>query len=129
MKKIREYLLNEEEVLDCVVREINGWDGSLDWLEAHENDEEFFDTYFDNAMEAVRSAHYGRYNYSDYYVRFDAYGNLESFSRWEYVEELKYYVDDIIERLLSVYYGIYTNEKLTELIEEYLEELKEAEEE
>ena len=123
MKKIREYLLNDVEELMCIVSEINGWDGSLDWLEAHENDEDFFDIYFsNNPMEAVRSAHYGNYNYSDDLVRFDSYGNLKSFDRWEYEEELKDNIDDIIERLLLVYYEIYINEELTELIEEYLEE-------
>ena len=128
MKKIREYLLNDMEELDSVVREINGWDGSLDWLEAHENDEEFFDMYFANTMEAVRSVCYGSYNCSDDFVRFDCYGNLESFDRWEYEEELRDYIDDIIERLLSVYYELYIDEELKELIEEYLEEEEKKEE-
>ena len=122
MKKIREYLLNDMDELDCIVREINGWDSSLDWLEAYENDEEFFDMFFANTMEAVRSVCYGNYNYSDDLVRFDGYGNLESFSRWEYEDKLKDNIDDIIERLLSVYYQIDIDEELTELIEEYLEE-------
>ena len=125
MKKIREYLLNDVEELEVIVSEINGWDGSLDWLEAHENDEEFFDVYFANTMEAVRSVCYGSYDYSDDLVRFDGYGNLESFNRWEYEEELKDNVDDIIERLLSVYYELYIDEELKELIEEYLEEEEE----
>ena len=129
MERIRKYLLNDVEELDRVVREINSWDGSLDWLEAYENDGEFFDTYFDSAFEAVRSAHYGSYDYSDDLVRFDGYGNLESFSRWEYEDELKDNIDDIIERLLSEYYNIYINEELEKLIMEYLEEEKEAEEE
>ena len=122
MEKIREYLLNDVEELEVIVAEINGWDGSLDWLEAYENDGEFFDMFFDNAFEAVRSAHYGNYDYSDDLVRFDGYGNLESFSRWEYEDELKKYIDDIMERLLSVYYEVDIEEELVELIEEYLEE-------
>ena len=123
MKKIREYLLNDMDELDYIVKEINAWDSSLDWLEAYENDEEFFDMFFtNNPMEAVRSAHYGNYNYSDAFVRFNGYGNLESFNRWEYEEELKDYIDDIMERLLSVYYEIDIEEELVELIEEYLEE-------
>ena len=122
MKKIREYLLNDMDELDYIIAEINGWDGSLDWLEAYENDEEFFDMFFANTMEAVRSVCYGNYNYSDDLVRLDGYGNLESFSRWEYEDELKDNIDDIIERLLSVYYQIDIDEELTELIVEYLEE-------
>ena len=122
MEKIREYLLNDMDELDYIIAEINGWDGSLDWLEAYENDEEFFDMFFANTMEAVRSVCYGNYNYSDDLVRLDGYGNLESFSRWEYEDKLIDNIDDIIERLLSVYYQIDIDEELTELIEEYLEE-------
>ena len=127
MERIRKYLLNDVEELDCVVREINGWDGTLDWLEAYENDEEFFDMYFSNTLEAVRSVCYGNYNYSDDLVRLDGYGNLKSFDRWEYENELKDNIDDIIERLLSVYYNIYIREELEELIIEYLEEEEEEE--
>lgn len=122
MKKIREYLLNDVEELEVIVSEINGWDGSLDWLEAYENDEEFFDMFFTNTIEAVRSVCYGSYDYSDDLVRFDGYGNLESFSRWEYEDELKDNIDDIMERLLLVYHEIDIEEELIELIGEYLEE-------
>ena len=97
MKKIREYLLNDVEELEVIVSEINGWDGSLDWLEAHENDEDFFDIYFSNTIEAVRSVCYGNYNYSDDLVRFDGYGNLESFDRWEYEDELKELIEEYLE--------------------------------
>lgn len=45
------------------------------------NDEEFFSTYFDNdTIGAVRAVSYGSYNYSHNYVKFNGYGNLESFS-------------------------------------------------
>lgn len=45
------------------------------------NDEFFFDDYFfTNASEAVRAVWYGNYNYMDLYVKFNAYGNLESTS-------------------------------------------------
>ena len=128
MERIRKYLLNDVEELESVVREINDWDGSLDWLEACENDEEFFDVFFANTLDAIRSVQDGNYNYSDDLVRLDGYGNLESFDRWEYEDELKDNIDDIIERLLSVYYEIDVREELEELIEEYLEEEEEEEE-
>lgn len=45
----------------------------------YSNDEDFFSTFFaDNVMEAVRSVSYGEYDYSDNYVKFNGYGNLES---------------------------------------------------
>lgn len=43
------------------------------------NDEEFFNTFFDNrVLEAVRAVAYGDYNYSHDWVKFNGYGNLES---------------------------------------------------
>lgn len=49
--------------------------------EIYTNDEEFFSTYFENdVIGAVRAASYGNYSYSHNYVKFNGYGNLESFS-------------------------------------------------
>lgn len=49
--------------------------------EIMENDEDFFNTYFENNPEsAVRAAFYGDYRYMDTYVKFNGYGNLESFN-------------------------------------------------
>ena len=90
MKKeeLRSYLLENVNVLIDIVNEINSWNG------------EFFNCYFsENPMEAVRAAQYGDYNYSDEYVRFDAYGNLESFTEYEMQKTLGDNVDDIIESL------------------------------
>jgi hypothetical protein len=79
-KLVREYLLENMDQLQQIVSELNGWNGCLESLEIMNNDEEFFEIYFDGKpMEAVRAAHYGNYNYTDEYVRFDGYGNLESF--------------------------------------------------
>ena len=102
MKKeeLRSYLLENVNVLIDIVNEINSWSGELDYLDFQENDEEFFNCYFsENPMEAVRAAQYGDYNYSDEYVRFDAYGNLESFTEYEMQKTLGDNVDNIIESL------------------------------
>jgi len=49
--------------------------------EIYVNDEEFFETYFDGrAIEAVKAAHFGDYNFSHEYVQFNGYGNLDSYS-------------------------------------------------
>ena len=47
--------------------------------EIHYNDDEFFEVYFTKPIDAVRAANYGEYNYSDTWVKFNGYGNLESF--------------------------------------------------
>lgn len=49
--------------------------------EIFDNDEEFFNTFFDGkVIEAVQCISYGDYRYSDNLVKFNGYGNLESFN-------------------------------------------------
>ena len=129
MKKneIREYLLNNEDVLLDVVSELNSWNGCLDNLDFWENDEEFFNTFFDNPMDAIRATYYGNYNYNDDYVKFNGYGNIDSYSEYERIEEIKDNIDDIVENLVECYYNIYINEELENLILELLEEDEEEE--
>lgn len=45
------------------------------------NDDDFFNTFFEGkTMEAVRAVCFGEFRYSDQYVVFNGYGNLDSFS-------------------------------------------------
>jgi hypothetical protein len=46
--------------------------------EIYLNDEEFFSMFFTDPLEAVRAVCYGEYNYTDEYVVFDGYANLET---------------------------------------------------
>ena len=126
-EKIREYLLNNEETLLDVVSELNSWNGCLENLEFWENDEEFFNTFFNNPMEAIRATYYGDYNYNDDYVKFNGYGNIDSYSEYERIEEIKDSIDDIVDNLIEYYYDIYINEELENLILELLEEKEEEE--
>jgi hypothetical protein len=49
--------------------------------EIFENEDEFFDIFFDGkVVDAIRSVCYGDYRYSDNLVKFNGYGNLESFN-------------------------------------------------
>lgn len=96
---MRDYLLENVEDLIRLIQDINSYNGELEHLMVFENDEEFFNTFFNNRpMEAVRSALYGRYNYNDEYVKFDGYENLESLDQWEYEELVKTHVDEVIEQ-------------------------------
>lgn len=54
--------------------EVRGYEDRI-----YENDEDFFEENFSNADSAVRAVCYGEYHYTDEYVVFNAYGNLESF--------------------------------------------------
>ena len=117
---IKNYLLNHIDVIGEVVSEINSLDGSIEFLEYWENDEEFFNTYFyNNPMEAVKSSFFGQYDYSDEYVKFDGYGNLTSANEYELEDEYKYYIDDIVDSLLEHYKEMNISDKeLIKLIKE-----------
>ena len=117
---IKNYLLNHIDVIGEIVNEINCLDGSLEFLEYWENDEEFFNTYFyNNPMEAVRSSFYGDYKFCDKYVKFNGYGNLESFNDYDLEKEYKEYLEEITKSLLEHYQEISICDKeLIKLIEE-----------
>ena len=124
-ENIKNCLLGNEEELRSIVQEINNFNGSLDNLNFYENDEDFFNTFFaDNPMEVARATFYGDYRYCDQYVRFNGYGNLESFDEYEAMKEIKSYIDDIVTSLLECweYIDIYNEELLTLLSEEDEEE-------
>ena len=122
-EKIKNYLLGNEEELRSIVQEINSYNGSLDNLNFYENDEDFFNTFFaDNPMEVARATFYGNYKYCDQYVRFNGYGNLESFDEYEAMKEIKAYIDDIVTCLLECWEELYIDDQLVELLEEEEEE-------
>ena len=126
-EEIKDYLLNHVNEIDnmrSMISEINSIDGSLEYLEYWDNDEEFFNTFFyNNPMEAVRSSYYGDYNYCDDYVKFNGYGNLESANEYDLVKRYEEYIDDIVKALIEHYQeiSIYDN-NLLELIKGYFEE-------
>jgi hypothetical protein len=120
--EIKKYLLENTETLKEIVSQINGYDGSLDSLEYYENDEYFFELYFSNPAEAVRAAHFGNYNYSDDFVKFNGYGNLDSYTEHEVEEELKSSIDEILKRMEAL-------EGKIDIYDAELEEIMEHEDE
>ena len=63
-------------------------------------DEEFFEMAFENKgyMEVARATFFGNIqNWSDEYIRFNAYGNLESLSEYDAVEVAEDHVNEIYE--------------------------------
>lgn len=62
-------------------------------------DEEFFEMAFGNdPIEAARATFFGNIqNWSDEYIRFNAYGNLESLSEYDAVEVAEDHVNEIYE--------------------------------
>lgn len=74
--------------------------------EIYNNDEDFFNTFFDGkVMEALRATHYGRFNFSDDFIKFNGYGNLITFSDTSDEIDLNAIANDIQENPHN-YYGI-----------------------
>ena len=79
---------------------VNSYDGSLDDIYYYYNDDDFFAMAFGtNVLDAVRAVCYGNYKYSDDYVRFDAYGNLESANSYEIMNMYDLYKNEIADKI------------------------------
>ena len=122
-EKLQGLLLEDTEYLMTIVQELNNWNSSLDNLRVYENDEEFFEMFFQgNPMEVARAIYYGDYKHTDEYVRFDAYENLESLSDYQYEQELKDNIEEIIDELMENYNNIYLPVELEEVFNNFEEE-------
>ena len=123
LNEIKELLLNDMDTLKDVVIELNGWNGCLEHLDVYENDEEFFICFFANKpAELARAIYYGDFNYNYNYIKFNAYGNLETLSEYDYEELLKENIEEIIDCLIDEVGHIYIdNGELDDLLSQYFE--------
>ena len=124
LNEIKGLLLNDLNTLKDVVRELNSWNDYLEYLEVYENDEEFFNMFFEGKpAELARAIYYGDFNYNDEYIKFNGYGNLETFSEYDYEELLEENIEEITENLIvyAEYISI-DNEELDDLLSQYFEE-------
>ena len=129
-KKIMEEVTTEQ--LIDMVKDCISYDGSFDDLDVWEFDEEFFEVFFNNknAMEICRATVFGNVSWCDDYIHFNAYGNLESMSKYDFEQSVEDQRDEIIEHFIELYeennVDIYDND-LKELIDEYINEEEEEE--
>lgn len=122
--EIKEILINDFELTMGIVQEVNSWNGSLDFLEWYENDEEFFDIYFEGrVVDALQKAYYGNYNFNEPYVKFNNLGNFESGHEYDVSDDYANYIDEIIAALIETRNNIYIapGSILDDLILEYEE--------
>lgn len=124
MKDLKEKIIKKLKELDFedmryLISDINSYDDSLDWLEYQDNDDDFFNTYFgNNTIEAVRATQFGDYKYSDNYVKFNAYGNLDSANQWQIQQEYNDYIEDIAERIIELKNeATFYNDEINEILE------------
>ena len=124
LNEIKGLLLNDLDTLKDVVRELNSWNTCLDYLDVYNNDEEFFNMFFEGKpAELARAIYYGDFNYNDEYIKFNGYGNLETFSEYEYEELLEENIEEITKNFIvyAEYISI-DNEELDDLLFQYFEE-------
>ena len=61
-------------------------------------DEDFFEMAFSNPMEAARATFFGKIeSWCDEYIKFNAYGNLESMTEDDALEEIDNYLEEIFD--------------------------------
>ena len=79
-----------------IYEQIDDENDIIDW---QPNDNEFWEIYFDdNPQEAARATYFGDIrNWNDPYIRFNAYGNLETTYKIDYEP----YEDEILEEWLN----------------------------
>lgn len=125
IESLKGLILEDASLGMDLVNEINGWDGSLEYLQAYSMDE------FDEIMngfepsEIANRIYFGDFNPNHEYFRFDVYANLESLDEYEMEEEIKDYASEIAERTVK----LYEEGRLNYLQDEVLEILEDQEEE
>lgn len=122
--EIKEILNNDFELTRDIVQQVNSWNGSLDFLEWYDNDEEFFDVYFqDRLIDAIQKICYGNYSYNAPYVKFNNLENLQSGYEYDVMDDYICYIDEIIEAIIELIDNIYieSSPTLVDLIWEYKE--------
>lgn len=123
-----EQLCNNVDVdmLEKLVDECNGWNGSLEEYRVYQFDDLFFEVFFNNRpMEAARATFFGNIqNWHDDYIYFNAYGNLESMTDYRYYKLLEENKEEIIETALQLYRDVKLDfdSEIVELFDEYFEE-------
>ena len=121
--RLIEVLENDENGVDkvlSIIGEVNSYNNELDYFDYQENDDYFFNTYFENnPADAVRSCYFGNYNHNDEYVKFNAYGNLETACRFELEQDFKDSINDIVDKIIMLKDDIYFNDTLLDILNEY----------
>jgi len=118
MEKIKEYL----EALDdtALIHLYNTMCQPYDMDRyIFDNDEDFFDEMFgQDVIRVVQAVCYGKYEYSDYYVVFNGYGNLDSFNyASDYID-----TDELAEFIIDNHDAFDYDDDLMELLNEEEEE-------
>ena len=86
------------EQLEEMVREVNGWDGSLEEFEYYEMEQINDLLHGAEPLEILRMAHFGDFDWNDDYFTVNDYGNLDSCSENDFHSDLIDYSKEIVGR-------------------------------
>ena len=116
---------NVEERLE-ICRNINSYDGSMDWADSWDLEEiaSFTDSY-----ELARAIIYGNVTNVNENVRYNGYGNLENVSDYDLEKESENYISEIIDFIESNGFSYLCCDELEEIYNENEEEEEEQEDE
>lgn len=142
-EKLKDILMEEVDgdTLLNMVRDCNGWNGSLEEYRFEYNDEDFYDTYFSGEPYKLAMAlNSHEANTNDEYIRMDVYGDLVTYTNSEVEQELLSNKEEIIDQFLellerynvdkyTISEHIDTLENLEEEYQEYVDEWHETHEE
>ena len=104
MEKLNKLLdIVDSDMLMDMTREVNSWDGSLEYLNYIDMD--MLEDYLLEvpAVDVIKMVYYGDFNPNDPYFQFDTYGNLESFNDWFVENDLEDNKEDIVKRFIELY--------------------------
>lgn len=99
--QIKEVLLNNDGLLMDAVQTINSYNGALEEFDVFD-----FDSINDylhgvEPIEIMRMVKFGDVHWTDEYLRFNGYGNLESISEYSLIREMKDEIDEIVYQLIE----------------------------
>lgn len=100
LEQIQSVAYEEHDLSNLTITDIyEQIDDENDIIDWQPNDDEFWEIYFDdNPQEAARATYFGDIkNWNDPYIRFNAYGNLETTYKIDYEP----YEDEILEEWLN----------------------------
>ena len=100
LEQIQSVAYEEHDLSNLTIADIyEQIDDENDIIDWRPNDNEFWEIYFDdNPQEAARATYFGDIkNWNDPYIRFNAYGNLETTYKIDYEP----YEDEILEEWLN----------------------------
>ena len=122
---LKNWLEENSENRLTICREINSYDGSMDWADTYDLEEL---ASFTSAYDLARAIIYGEVNNIEDEVRYNGYGNLETVDEYELEEESKNHIEEIIDFIdTNGFSDIYCDE-LEEIFNESEEEIEDEEE-